>query len=215
MTFDYTALNRAMAALAKDGGKSKLEITRMAAKGFVKDIVGITPPASKGVAGIAAKKAGEAAVERDIANIAIPVDGVPRADKGDIFAWHKSKWQNGRIRSNGEQLAVNRADYNAIVRTLKALVGFLAAGWNAAAQKLGVKGIPAWVKRHGSQFGEHRIIETPTRVSIELSNVVGFVGDVKAYERRVQMAVNYQGKKMQRQCDALLKKRLRKAGFKT
>lgn len=214
MTFDYSDLNRAMNDLAKDGGKSKLEITRMAAKGFVKDIVGITPPASKGVAGIAAKRAGEAAVERDIASIAIPVDGVPRAGKGDIFAWHKSKWQNGRIRSNGEQLAVNRADYNAMVRTLKALVGFLAAGWNAAADKLGVK-LPAWVKRHGSKFGEHRITETPTKVSIELSNVVGFVGDVKAYDRRVQMAVNYQAKKMQRQCDALLKKRLRKAGFKT
>lgn len=214
MKFDYSELNRAMAALAADGGKSKLEVCRMAAKGFIKDIVGITPPASKGVAGMAAKKAGEAAVERDIAAIAIPVDGVPRAGKGDLFAWHQSKWQNGRIRSNGEQIAVNRADYNAIVRTLKALVGFLAAGWNAAAQKLGVK-LPAWVKRHGSKFGEHRITETPTRVSIELSNVVGFVGDVKAYDRRVQMAVNYQAKKMQRQCNALLRKRLRKAGFKT
>jgi hypothetical protein len=39
--------------------KLKAEIVKTAAKGFVKDVVSITPPASKGSTGAAARKAGE------------------------------------------------------------------------------------------------------------------------------------------------------------
>lgn len=214
--FDYSQLQRGLKALAKDGGKSKLVLVKMAAKGFVKDIIAISPPGSKGVSGSAAKKAGERAIAADVAKLLIPAasPGGPNAkSRGQLADFHRSHLSKGRVRiaESGRGIAKPQ-DIAWFIRSLQKLVGWLAAGWNAAAVKLDVN-VPAWVKRHGNRFGEHSIIATATVVRIELSNTVSFIGDVKAYDRRVQAAINYQGKKMQRQSDALLKKRLKAAGL--
>lgn len=214
--FDYSQMQRGLRALARDSGRSKLALTRMAAKGFVKDVISISPPASKGITGQAAKKRGEAGIVADVAKLLIPAQNPTGANakaRGELWQFHKAHFRGGRVRIADAERAVARPqDIAWLVRTLQKLVGWLAAGWNAGAVKLGVT-VPAWVKRHGSRFGEHEITVTATRVRIELSNTVGFVGDVKAYDRRVQAAINYQGKKMQRQSDALLKKRLKVAGL--
>jgi hypothetical protein len=71
-SFDMTKLR---AATARAGGiinKSKKELLLTAAKGFVRDILKFTPPASQGVTGSAAKKAGEGAVAADVARIFLP-----------------------------------------------------------------------------------------------------------------------------------------------
>lgn len=269
MKFDYSKLQNAMREFARDSGRSKHEVCRMAARGFVKDVVSITPPASKGVAGMAAKKAGEAAIVRDLQRIFLVMGdaqinqftnatgGTQVEDfghrgaksigqvttkvlsRGEMAVWHGSRrGSDGRVKGGGKGGMLNRirasalttglkksdlpaldvgivrkADFDWFAKTLQKMVGFLSAGWNAAAQKLGVK-LPAWVKRHGTSFGEHKVTETATTLRIELSNTVGFVGNVKAYEGRVQKAINYQARKMGRQVDALLRKRLRKAGFR-
>lgn len=244
--FDYRHLQTGLHALAKDGGKSKLELCRTAAKGFVKDVVSITPPASKGTTGTAAKKAGETAIAADIAKLVIaeatapgqpgifvekrpPGRGAggrfvahdrptqigthPVLERGQLIQFHKDHVRRGDVRIARDARGIARAvDIVWLTRTVQKLVGHLAAGWNAGAAALAVK-LPAWVKRHGSRYGEHKITITPTVARIELSNTVGFVGDVKAYDRRVQYAITHQGRKMERQADALLKKRLRAAGF--
>ncbi len=68
-------------------------------------------------------------------------------------------------------------------------VGELAAGWNAGAQKLGVK-LPAWVARHGTKRSAAAVINTFTRFRIILTSVVKYVTNVGSYDRHIQSAIN-------------------------
>ena len=79
----------------------------------------------------------------------------------------------------------------------------LAAGWNAGAQKPGVK-LPAWVARHGSKRSSAAVINTFRVFRIILTNAVKYVTNVESYDRRIQSAINIQGKKMQRRGEFLL-----------
>ena len=92
-------------------------------------------------------------------------------------------------------------------------VGELAAGWNAGAQKLGVK-LPAWVARHDSKRSAAAVLNTFTRFRIVLTNAVKYVTNVESYARRIQSAINIQGKKMQRKTEFLLKRAVRQAGWR-
>ena len=94
----------------------------------------------------------------------------------------------GRInpRNLKQPYPVDASALRALKRELLKRVGELAAGWNAGAQKLGVK-LPAWVARHGSKrssaavlstFRVFRIISTNSmrveeRGSLRLSHPVG------------------------------------------
>ena len=98
-------------------------------------------------------------------------------------------------------------------RELLKRVGELAAGWNAGAQKLGVK-LPAWIARHGSGRSSAAVINTFRVFRIILTNALKYVTKVDAYDRRIQSAINIQGKKMQRRAEFLLTRALRAAGWK-
>ena len=101
----------------------------------------------------------------------------------------------------------------ALKRQLLARGGELAAGWNAGAQKLGVK-LPAWVARHGSKRSSAAVISTFGVFRIILTNAVKYVNNVKSYDRRIQAAISIQGKNMQRRAEFLLTRGLRRAGWK-
>ena len=77
--------------------------------------------------------------------------------------------------------------------------------------KLGVK-LPAWVARHGSKRSSAAVINTFRVLRIILTNAVKYVTNVESYHRRIQSAINIQGKKMQRRAEFLLKRALRQAG---
>ena len=49
---------------------------------------------------------------------------------------------------------------------------------------------------------------------IILTNAVKFVTNVESYDRRIQSAINIQGKKMQRRAEFPLTRDLRRAGWK-
>ncbi len=49
---------------------------------------------------------------------------------------------------------------------------------------------------------------------IILTNAVKYVTNVESYDRRIQSAINIQGKKMQRRAEFLLTRALRQAGWK-
>jgi hypothetical protein len=57
---------------------------------------------------------------------------------------------------------VDASALRALKRDLLKCVGELAAGWNAGAQKLGVK-LPAWFARHGSKRSTAAVLNTFTR----------------------------------------------------
>ena len=73
MTLDTSGISRAINQLRPLVKKSKSELIRDAAKGFVATSLEITPPASKGKTGAKAKAQGVQAIKGDLAKIMIGV----------------------------------------------------------------------------------------------------------------------------------------------
>ena len=214
--FDMRRLQQAIKNLEPHVKKSRKDLVEQAAKGFVKAVATVTPPASKGATGSSAKKQGEAAITNDLAKVMVAVRSRRNAQlqsAADIYKRFRDT-RTGRINPRNLQnpYPVSSAEYNALRKTLLARVGWLASGWNAAAQKLGVR-LPAWITRHGTGAGIILVTSDGRRFRIEISNAVKFVGSVKDLDRRIQKAVDYQANAMQRQADFLLKKAVKKAGF--
>ncbi len=65
LRFDLRQIKRAIGNLAPHVKKTRRELVEQAARGFIKEVVDITPPAGKGRRGSDAKKAGEAAIKVD------------------------------------------------------------------------------------------------------------------------------------------------------
>ncbi len=216
MKFDMSRLQKAIRDLEPLVKKSRKELVEQAAKGFVKTVAGVTPPASKGKTGTAAKKQGEATIIGDLARVMVPVRSrrkQPVQNALDIY--HRFRDQRtGRINPRNLQkpYPVTTADYNALKKNVLLHVGWLAAGWNAAAQRLGVK-LPAWIARHGTSQGIILVTADGSRFRIEISNAVKFVGNVQDLERRIQKAADYQANAMQRQADYLLRKAVKQSGL--
>ena len=205
-------LKRSLNQFANVAKRERVDVVKMVAKGFVRDMVAVTPPGSRGVTGTAAKKQGEAAIDRDLSRIMV-VAAKPDSSV-DLTALHKQQFTRGKIHALKPRAKVDAAKFRALQKTLKARVGFLASGWNAMADRLGVNP-PAWVKRHGTKAGVVKVIETKTRFRIEGVNETSYVGNVKDYLRRIEKVTDYQASKLDRQCKAILKKCARISGFKT
>lgn len=135
-------------------------------------------------------------------------------------------WHHDRRGKNGRVFSVNRdattglrvrdlvaldiglcteADFTAYLKSRYALVGLLAGGWNASAEALKVAR-PAWVKRHGSRRGSYTLAASPDETTITLGNAVGFVDNVRAYDRRMAFALKASTGNLERQTAAILAK---------
>ncbi len=217
LRFDLKPIQRGIKALAPQVKKSRRELAEEAARGFVKEVVAITPPASKGKRGSAAKKAGEGAIIADLARVMVAAARRKGVKLGDPAEIHKRLRDPNTGRINPRNLKspypVDASALRAPKSELLKRVGELAAGWNAGAQKLGVK-LPAWVARHGSSRSSATVINTFRVFRIILTNAVKYVTKVDAYDRRIQSAINIQGKKMQRRAEFLLARALKIAGWR-
>jgi len=211
MKLDASGVKRSLNQFATIAKRERVDVVHMMAKGFVRDMIAVTPPGSAGVTGTAAKKQGEAAIDRDLSRIMV-VSAKPD-NAVDPLALHKQQFQAGRIHALRPKAQVDAAKYRALQALLKARVGFLASGWNKMGERLQVN-IPHWVKRHGFKAGTVKVIETKTRFRIEGVNETAYVGNVKDYLRRIDTVVQYQARKLDRQCVAILKKLGRQSGFK-
>ena len=219
--FDMSRLERSIRDLRPLVNKTKAQLVEQAAKGFVKTVVAVTPPASKGKTGAKAKAQGEAAIKGDLAKIMAAAarkrDLDTRsgaASPEELYRRFRDK-HTGRINPKGlrQPYRVPKAALAALQRRLLAEVGWLAAGWNQAARKLGVR-LPAWVNRHGTGQGSVDVTRSGSRFRITVANEVRFVGNVKGFRGRIQAAINYQANAMRRQAEYLMKKAMRKAGWK-
>jgi hypothetical protein len=169
---------------------------RQSAARIVRNIVDITPPAS-GKADTAAKKRGENAIVGDLLKIAQPVQGITRKQAREVLASADDLMQAharslnavGRVnpRSRKEKLQVLSADFVKIAALLGKRVGWLAAGMNAAAGKLGIR-LPAWISRHGTKFGIINIEFSATRFRIQIGQNVPYATNVKGYARKFDFA---------------------------
>jgi len=108
---------------------------------------------------------------------------------------------------------VSKSELSALQRELIKLVGVLASGWCAATKRLGVR-LPAWISRHGTSRGSVSVTTGMTNFRIVIANSVPFIGHVHGLNSRIQSAINLQAKAMKREAEFLLKKSLRKSGWK-
>ena len=217
LRFNLGEIKRALKQLQPHVKKSRSELTEQAARGFVKEVVEISPPGGGGRRGNTAKKTGEAAIKSDLARVMTGVRARQNAALQDPREIHRRfrDLRTGRInpRNLRQPYGVDASALRALQRELMARVGKLAGGWNAGAGKLGVK-LPAWVARHGRGRGTLSVVNTFRLFRITIINAVKYVTSVSDYERRINSAISIQAGKMRRQAEFLLARALRRAGWR-
>ncbi len=203
MVVNTGRFNEALKRFRKTSKRAVGIVLKEQARGVLRKVVDWTPPGGKGAQGSAAKKRGEAAVERDIFKLMRPVKSFGKdADAlrgAGMFieapsaespaAIHKAnRSKTGRVRRKlNPKIAIKASDFRRYVASKKKMVGFLASGWKAAATKLGVS-LPAWVTRHTGSGGG--VIKS-TAASIEVSATTRVRNArMLELERRVQSAIN-------------------------
>jgi len=238
---ETVSFNRSLALLRSIVPKEGAELLKQQAGGFVKRVVSITPPSGGGRTGLDARRGGERSIGRDLSAIFV---GRPRigkrqvkkvfghTPKSPIFVKTKvlypdvkriyeerrarKDFHGRKVMTRGQRAAyyVDIYQLDALKKTLVKKVGILAAGWNRAAQELGVK-LPAWVTRHGDAAGAitMELGEDVGLMRISIIHAVDWNMNVEGFERRIQSALNMQAGAMDRQVTYLVEKAARASGF--
>jgi hypothetical protein len=139
-------------------------------------------------------------------------------DPAEIHRRHRGR--RGRVTVNlrgvrDARIPVSKPRLDAFVKRKISHVGFLAAGWVAAARKLGTR-LPEWITRHGSRFGSVKITLARSSISVRVENAVPYVGNVSGIHRRIQAALDQRSRQMFKQLrDLAVKRAAKKAGFKS
>jgi hypothetical protein len=230
-TLPFTvALERYAAASGKDVERAALQAFR----GVVRRAMGITPPASSqsprgrgGALTLADRRRGQDSLERDLSAIfkGVPLKGERTERHPDVAGIHRRlfvarKIPGRRLRSD----LPGRTPYYVDEKKLRALrtsllprIGRLAAGWMAGALAVKLPGVPAWVRRHGNRGGTARLILGISRSIGRLQTGLGATVFTVAHnrvpssivpemQRRLDLAVVYETKALQRQAAAIMAK---------
>lgn len=200
------------------------DVLRQAAKMVISNprqgsgLMQITPPCSQGRSGLDGKRAGEAAIEKDLRRHFVPIAGKGIGAKGDDpEPIHKIMFQ---FKKPGRPLRRNRAppyfvDQRKLAqleRTLKRRVGFLASGWVASARQLG-SAIPSWIGRHGAGRGTINMRFSAPRYGIEMTCFAPANSPWQELERRIPYAIRYATNNLERQIEYQLLFDSGRAGF--
>lgn len=194
------------------------KMLRDSAARFVHAVADITPPAH-GNADQAAKKAGENAIVADLLKIAVPLQGAGSNTKAvrstlataeDLLNLHVQQWAGGKIHGMGKdgKLWMPQAAFNAAAKMLMDRIGWLAAGLNAAAEKLG-RPLPLWIRRHGSKYGKISVRTTANRLAIRVVQDVPYADGIKGYQRKWDFALEREIRALHRQVEIRLRTRVR------
>ncbi len=210
---DRSKFDAALREFRKHSKRALGLVLREQARGVVRQIAERTPPGGPNTSGRAAKQRGEAAVVGDISKIMTKAPA-KQAIKDDPAAVHK-RFRNSRGRVRREispKIKVRAGDLARLIRSKKAMVGFLASGWRAAATKFGVN-LPAWIKRH-TGHGSAREKSDAASVEVVATNSVGYADRAANMDRIVQVSLNAQAGNMRRQLEHFVAKAAKKAGFR-
>ncbi len=229
ISVDTTRFNEAMKRFMKTSQRAAGVVLKEQARGVLRRVVDWTPPGGKGAQGSAAKKRGEAAVERDILKLMRPVKSfgkdtdalraagmfieTPSTESPEAI--HKAnRSKTGRVRRKlNPKIAIKAADLRRYIASKKKMVGFLASGWKAAATKLGIS-LPAWVTRHAGSGGGV-IKSTAASIEVTATNSVRNAPKLDM-ERRVQSAINSQADAMVRRLENFaVRQAARQSGFRS
>ena len=210
---DKTKFDAALRDFLKNSKKAVGQVLREQARLVVGQIAARTPPGGPNTSGRAAKQRGEAAVVGDIAKIMVKARAKD-AIKDDPASVHK-RFRNSRGRVRREispKIKVRAGDLARLIKTKKAMVGYLASGWRTAAQKFGVK-LPAWITRHTGQ-GSAREKSDAASVEVVATNSVGYADRAANMDKIVQASLDAQAGNMRRQVENYVAKAAKRAGFR-
>jgi hypothetical protein len=132
----------------------------------------------------------------------------------DAGALHRRRRSNqtGNVRGTHPELIVSNPKLlEAYIKMRQKRVGTLASGFNLAAQDLKANGVPAWIKRHGSNFGNITIQDGPNSFYITLADRVPF-GKADTI-RRMGYVLKYRNAAMARAMPAIIRHAIKTAGF--
>ena len=121
--------------------------------------------------------------------------------------------RRGRTKSNrGSFWVPTSAVLNAYIKTVQAHVGKAKHGWMSAVSKLGVRGIPGWVTRQQSTSGTCTVSgEGTLNFAVEFENTVPFIQQKGRELGIMKAAFKSVGNKLQKEVDAIMASRFRKA----
>jgi hypothetical protein len=231
---DSPTFDAAVRRLAMVSGRSfEAELSNQA-RLFVEDVIKVTPPfhAGKGQQSGAAKKAGENSVDRNLGRIFAEVDlvgsrrvthlfgrtdvpGLPyvvparerATDVEGIYRQAKAGARSAsKFRFSRQLNYVDRRKVQAIRKREKARIGWLAGGWNKAAQRMG-SSAAAWVRRHGSAPGQVEVMMGGGRewLVIRITNAVPYATKVGGIEKRVAFALRKREDAMKRNYERIMR----------
>jgi hypothetical protein len=227
VTFEVELLGfqQAVRRWALVSGRTQAQVLRTSAKMVISNprqgsgLLQITPPASKGKIGIAARRQGERAIDRDLEEIFSPVrirgiGPVAPIAPYPIQRRHFALKRPGRRikRDRSQPYFVDEQKYRAMRKELFRRVGFLASGWLSSARVLGAS-VPAWVARHGSSRGIIRMHFSAPRYGIEMVCFAPANSPWQELQRRVPYALRYATNNLQRQIKYQFEKDARVVGL--
>ena len=167
---DFT---RAFDKLMESSKASVQEMWEQQLRGIVRNFFAVTPPMggkkasvklpapgkqSRGIV-IAfgeGKDAGAASIDKDLRRAFRETAGMK--SQADLLAWYLSK-RNKKKHFRGFKRNASAPDIQRVRRNLLDRQGLTASGWMTAVQKLGVAGIPAWIKRHTGKVASKCTVE--------------------------------------------------------
>lgn len=223
----YLDFQQAVRRWAVISGRTQSQVLRTSAKMVISNprqgsgLLQITPPASAGVIGTAARRQGERAIDRDLSRIFQPVSikfigpsPEPHQMPGPIQRRHFALKRPGRPirRDRAQPYYVDERRFIAMRRELIRRVGYLASGWVSSARALGAS-VPAWVARHGGGRGVIRIQFSAPRYGIEMVCFAPANSPWEELQRRVPYALEYATNNLQRQIKYQMEKDARAVGL--
>ena len=205
-------LARQQAAISPRNAEGMAKIMRDSGARFVRNVADVTPPA-RGKADVSAKKAGENAIVADLLKLAVPMQGVRGKAVRDtldsaqaLLTLHASALVKGKVKAQGTaKLWVSQQSFDKVAKQLMARVGWLAAGLNVAAEKLG-RPLPAWIRRHGSKFGKIQVTVSTSGIRITVTQNVPYADGAVGYQRRWAFALSKELRTLKQQAGLVFKK---------
>ena len=242
---DFSELNKAIATYAVAAGKELSAVLKDEARLLVKEVINLTPPAGGGVIGAAAKRRGEAAVDRDIGGLFVGKRLKGRRQITKVFGKTPKKkifvktkelhpnvraiYEDRRAKDNftaggldhitrGQKAAyyVDSAKLAALRTAQKKKVGKLASGWVPALKELDASG-QSWIERHLSSGTRGTAhLDKSDELMPNFEAACMVKGEI-AYElqRRMRSAVEIRKNKMLRRLPYVLAAVAKKANLST
>lgn len=187
-----------VAAFNRFSAKDKMHLleryVRADSKGFIRDIIEITPPGHQ-KAPLKTGSKGEKAVEvarrkisKHLRQIFEPVTakvirsgaGTAQPSFSDMKAHHRKHWKNGKMSKANPKMIVPVLAYEYFREYLRKKIGILAGSWGAAAKEL-KQTIPAIARKHRS--GLVRPMSSKDKYVMSMTNTIDYATDADVKRR--------------------------------